>query len=174
MKEVSTFKPFKVKSDGNPDGSGLYSWPSKAAANGVRNNPTYLKDYKRLRSQAWNQLQSVDMEISSPLELVLDKTKTYSLSLLWLSDRTAYDTYYQGTQELRDRLGAKTLIKLPGVRYDKLTDGEITPPDLVVLVQWNSVANFAGHPKSAEFQAHQHYFEQGVKDMQLYRLGFWQ
>ncbi len=173
MKELTTFKPVKLLSEDNPDGSGLYLWPSKAAANSIRTNPVYLKDYKPLRGQAWNQLQSIDMDIKAPLELNLDKSKTYSVALLWLKDASAYGHYYQGTQALRDQLGAKTLLKLPGSRYDLLTQGEITPPDLVVLVQWNSAEDLSSYSTQPDFQANHHFFEQGVKAMKLYRLGFW-
>lgn len=173
MKELSTFKPLKVIGEDNPDGSGIYVWPNKEAADSTRNNPVYIKDYKPLRAKAWNQLQSIDMEIKTPLEIILDKSKTYSIALIWLKDKSAYNQYYQGTQALRDKLGTKTLFKLPGVRYDKLTEGEIAPPDLVVLLQWNSAADLANYSTAPEFQANHQYFEQGVKKMALYQLGFW-
>ncbi|PUA28345.1 MAG: hypothetical protein B0W54_17950 [Cellvibrio sp. 79] len=174
MKELTTFKIDQVVfGEGNPQGAGLYSWPHKAAAQRTRNNPKYLKKFKPLRPQIWNQLQSIDMKVKCPLDLTLDKTKSYSIALIWLNDRDAYNNYYRGTQALRDKLGAKTLFKLPGVRYEKLTEGEITPPDLVLLVQWNSAADLGYYSAAPEFQANHHYFEQGVKKMELYQLGFW-
>lgn len=173
MKEITTFKPAKLIGTGNPDGSGLYLWPSKTAADATRNDPVYIKDYKPLRSDAWKQLQSIDMEITAPLDINLDKTKPHTIALLWLKDQKAYNQYYEGTQALRDKLGAKTLLKLPGIRYDKLTEGEIVPPDLVVLLQWNTEADIEGYTKSADFQANHEYFTQGVETMELYRLGFW-
>lgn len=174
MKELSTFKVEQVYlGDGAPLGSGLYLWPSKEAASSMRNNPTYVKEFKPLRPQAWTQLQSIDMAIKAQQVIALDKTKPHTIALIWLKDQAAYDNYYQSTQALRDRLGVKTLIKLPGVRYDKLTEGEITPPDLVVLLQWNSVADIEGYSQSREFQANHETFRQGVAKMDFYRLGFW-
>lgn len=174
MKELTTFKAEQAMvGDGKPLGSGLYSWPDTTAAQQTRDNPKYIKEFKPLRAQAWNQLQSIDMEIKTPLELTIAKTKAYSIALIWLKNKSAYEKYYQGTQGLREKLGAKTLLKLPGVRYDKLTEGEITPPDLVVLLQWNSAADFASYSTAPEFQANHKHFEQGVGKMELYRLGFW-
>ena len=174
MRELTTFKIEQVVfGDGNPLGSGLYLWPNKLAAQQTRNDPRYLQELKPLRPQVWNQLQSIDMQIPQVLELTLDRTKPHSIALLWLKDKAAYNKYYQGTQALRDKLGTKTLFALPSGRYDKLTEGEITPPDLVVLLQWNSVADFAGYSTSSEFQANHHHFKQGIEKMELYRLGFW-
>lgn len=174
MRELTTFKVEQVVfGDGKPLGSGLYIWPNEAAAKQTRNDPRYVNEFKPLRTQVWNQLQAIDMPIKNALDITLDKTKPHSIALLWLKDKAAYKKYHQGTQALRDRLGAKTLIKLPGVRYDKLTEGEITPPDLVVLLQWNSVADFEGYSTSSEFRANSDKFTQGVEKMELYRLGFW-
>jgi hypothetical protein len=174
MRELTTFKVEQVVfGAGQPLGSGLYSWPSKLAAQQTRNDPLYLQESKPLRAQIWTQLQSIDMPITQTLELRLDKTKPHSIALLWLKDKAAYARYYQGTQALRDKLGTKTLFALPSVRYDKLTEGEITPPDLVVLLQWNSVADFEGYSTASEFQANHHHFKQGIEKMELYRLGFW-
>lgn len=174
MRELSTFKVEQVYfGDGKPLGSGLYLWPNKTAAAQTRNNPKYLNDFKPLRRQVWNQLQSIDMEITSSLEINLDRTKPHTVALVWLKDKAAYDSYYQGTQALRDRMGVKTLLKLPGVRYDKLTEGEINPPDLVVLLQWNSRADIDSYAKALEFQANHEQFKQGIASMEWYRLGFW-
>lgn len=174
MTELSTLKVEQVYfGDGKPLGSGLYLWPSKAAANATRTNPKYVKEFKPLRSQAWTQLQSIDMAINTPLAIALDKTKPHTIALIWLKNKTAYDHYYRSTQGLRDKLGVKTLLKLPGVRYDKLTEGEITPPDLVVLLQWNSIADIEGYLQAPEFQANHENFTQGVAKMDFYRLGFW-
>lgn len=173
MKEITTFKPNMIMGGGKPDGSGLYLWPSVEAASATRNDPVYIKDYKPMRNAAWNQLQAVDIDIKEPLVINFDKTKVYSAALIWLKDKSKYETYFKATQVVRDRLGIKTLLKLPGVRYDKLTEGEIAPPDLVIILQWNKKADFQTYPQSPEFKAVEETFMQSLNGFEWYELGFW-
>lgn len=173
MKEITTFKPTMIMGGGNPDGSGLYLWPSNEAANSTRNDPVYIKDYRPLRTQAWNQLQAIDIDITETLDISFDKTKSYSAALIWLKDKAKYEQYFKATQIVRDRLGVKTLIKLPGTRYDKLTDGVITPPDLVIILEWNKPEDLQAYSNSPEFKAVQETFMQSLNGFELYQLGFW-
>ncbi|MET0357270.1 MAG: hypothetical protein ABW044_10855, partial [Cellvibrio sp.] len=143
------------------------------AAHKVRNNPEYLKKFKPLRPQAWNQLQAVDMDITKPLSINLDKTKTYTAALLWIKDQAAYDRYFKGMQPVRDQLGVKTILKLPGVRYDKLTEGEIAPPNWVVIFEWATPQGPESYPKAPEFQAQLGNYQQGISKLEWYQLGFW-
>jgi uncharacterized protein (DUF1330 family) len=173
MREITTFKPGVIMGNGKPDGSGLYLWPSNEAANATRNNPEYLKDYKPLRSQAWNQLQAVDIDIIQDTDISFDKTKVYSVVFIWLKDKAKYDQYFKATQVVRDRLGVKTIIKSPTVRYDKLTEGEITPPDLLIMLQWNKKEDFQAYSNSPEFKAVEQTFLQSLNGFEWYELGFW-
>ncbi|GGY80340.1 hypothetical protein GCM10011613_26710 [Cellvibrio zantedeschiae] len=174
MREITTFKVLKtVLGDGKPEGSGLYLWPNKEAANKTRNNPDYLKNFKPLRPQAWNQLQAVDMEITKPMTINLDKTKTYTAGLIWIKDKAAYERYFEGAKAARERLGSKTILKLPGVRYDKLTEGEITPPDLVVIQEWPTAKDAEAYSQTPEFQSQLANYQQGVSKLELFQLGFW-
>jgi uncharacterized protein (DUF1330 family) len=174
MRELTTFKVEKnLMGDAKPEGSGLYLWPSKAAAEKTRNNPDYLKNFKPLRSQAWKQLQAVDMDITKAMSINLDKTKTYTAALVWIKDQAAYDRYFEGTKALRERMGVKTIVKLPGVRYDKLTEGEITPPNWVVILEWASAKDVAAYGQTPEFQAHFASYQQGVSKIEWFQLGFW-
>ncbi len=174
MKEITTFKVEKtLMGDGKPEGSGLYHWPNKAAAAKTRNNPDYIKNYKPLRPQAWKQLQAVDMDIKQAMSINLDKTKTYTAALIWIKDQAAYDRYFEGAKAARDRMGVKTILKLPGVRYDKLTEGEITPPSLVVILEWASAKDAEAYGQSQEVQAQLANFQQGVSKLEWFQLGFW-
>lgn len=173
MKEITTFKPSVIMGNGKPDGSGLYLWPSKEAASSTRENPEYLKDYKPLRIQAWNQLQAVDIDIANEMDISFDKTKVYSVVFIWLKDKAKYDQYFKATQVVRDRLGVKTIIKSPTVRYDKLTEGEITPPDLLIMLQWNKKEDFQAYSNSPEFKAVEQTFLQSLNGFEWYELGFW-
>ncbi len=174
MRELTTFKVEKnLTGDAKPEGSGLYLWPSKAAADKTRNNPDYLKNFKPLRSQAWKQLQAVDMDITKPMSINLDKTKTYTAALVWIKDQAAYDRYFAGLQPVRDKLGVKTIVKLPGVRYDKLTEGEITPPNWVVILEWATPQGPEAYAKTPEFQAQFANYQKGVSKIEWFQLGFW-
>lgn len=173
MKEITTFKPTMVMGGGNPDGSGLYLWPSEAAANSTRNDPTYIKEYKPMRKDAWKQLQAVDIEVKEKMDITFDKTKVYSVVFIWLKDKAKYDQYFKATQVVRDRLGVKTIIKSPTVRYDKLTEGEITPPDLLIMLEWNKKEDFQAYSNSPEFKAVEETFRQSLNGFEWYELGFW-
>jgi uncharacterized protein (DUF1330 family) len=175
MREITTFKVEKTfMSDGKPEGSGLYLWPSKEAAQKVRENPDYIRNFKPLRSQAWKQLQAVDMDITKPLTINLDKTKTYTAALVWIKDQAAYDRYFAGMEQVRKRLGVKTIFKLPGVRYDKLTEGEVTPPNWVVIFEWATPQGPEAYPKTPEFHAQLANYQQGVSKLEWFQLGFWE
>ena len=174
MRELTTFKVEQVLfGQGSPEGSGLYVWPNEEAAHQVRNNPKYLKELKPLREKSWKELKSVDMDITAPLEINLDRSKPHTLAFVWFKDAAAYDSYYQGTQALRDKMGVKTLLALPGVRHENLAQGETTPPDRVVLLQWQSVEDIKRYGTAPEFQAYLADYQQGVKSIEWYHLGFW-
>jgi uncharacterized protein (DUF1330 family) len=173
MKEITTFKPTMIMGGGNPDGSGLYLWPSNEAANSTRNDPVYIKDYRPLRTQAWNQLQAIDIDVKEQMEITFDKTKVYSVVFIWLKDKAKYEQYFKATQVVRDRLGVKTLIKLPTSRYDKLTEGEITSPDLLIMLQWNKKEDFQAYSHSPEFKAVEETFMQSLNGFEWYQLDFW-
>lgn len=174
MKEITIFKVEKVLvGQGAPEGAGLYFWPSKEAAQQSHTNPKYVNELKPLRSKSWKEMKSVDMEIKEPLEITLDKSKAHTIALLWLKDRAAYDRYYEGTKALRKKLGAKTLLTLSSERYENLTQGETTPPNKVVLLQWDSVESINAYDKAPEFVAHLEDFQQAVTGIEWYQLGFW-
>ena len=174
MRELSTFKVEQVLAgDGAPQGAGLYAWPDPAAVRAARDNPRYVADYRPLRPEAWKQLQALDLAVETPLELEIDRGRPHTLALLWLKDRAEYERYYAGTAGLRERLGTRTVLVLPAHRYEKLTEGEIDPPDLVVLLRWESAGAIDGYTRSEEFQAHRAHFERGVERLEWYRMGFW-
>ncbi|ACE83657.1 DUF1330 domain-containing protein [Cellvibrio japonicus] len=174
MQEITTFKVEKtLAGPGKPEGSGLYSWPSKEASQKSRQNPQYLKDIKPLRGLAWNELQSTDVDITAPLALTLDKEKRYTIALLWLQDKAAYKSYFSGTQALRDKLGIKTIFALTPSRHETIAAGETTPPDLAVLLEWPQTASTDDYVESPEFQAHHEQFKKGVADIRWFQLGFW-
>ncbi|WP_374012597.1 hypothetical protein [Pseudoxanthomonas koreensis] len=174
MRELASLRVEKVLlGDGAPQGVGLYAWPGREAAAGARANPRYLADYGPLRSAGWEQLQAVEMDVAAPQAIDIDRGQPHTLALLWLRDRAAYDRYYAGTAALRERLGARTVLMLPAHRYETLTDGEVRPPDLVVLVRWASREAIDQYPGDAQFLARQEDFQQGVERLEWYRLGAW-
>lgn len=173
MKEITTFKPNMVMGGGSPDGSGLYLWPDADAASATRDDPVYIKYYKPLRKDIWKQLQAVDIDIKEQMNISFDKTKVYSVVFIWLKDKAKYDQYFKATQVVRDRLGVKTIIKSPTVRYDKLTEGEITPPDLLIMLQWNKKEDFQAYSSSPEFKAVEETFMQSLNGFEWYELNFW-
>ena len=89
MRELTTFKVENTLVGNEPMfASGLYLWPNKESANKSRTDPRYVKDIAPLRQVAWKQLQSMDVNITAPLSLAIDKSKVYSLALVWVIGRS--------------------------------------------------------------------------------------
>lgn len=173
MRELASFRVEQVLvGEGAPQGAGLYAWPDAQAVRVVRDNPHYVSGYRPLRQAAWKQLHALDLAVAQALGLEIDRSRPHTLALVWLKDRAEYERYYAGTAGLRQRLGSRTVLMLPARRYEKLTEGELAPPDVVVLLAWDSVAAIEAYPRAPEFQAHQAHFERGVERLEWYRLGF--
>jgi hypothetical protein len=161
--------------DGAPQGAALYAWPNPAALRALREDPRYLADYRPLRQAGWKRLTAVDLLVETPLDLVFDRGRPYTLALIWLKDRAEYDRYYAGTAGLRTRLGVQPVLALPTQRYERPGDGDGdgdgNPPDLVLLFRWESAASIDAYLQSPEFQQHHGHFERGVQRLEWYRMG---
>jgi uncharacterized protein (DUF1330 family) len=154
-----------------PQDVALYAWPDAAAVRAVRDDPRYVADYLPLRNAGWKQQRILDLTVEAPLELVFDHGRPYTLALLWLKDRAEYDRYYAGTAGLRERLGVRPVLALPAQHYGTSGDGEVDPPDLVLLFRWESAASIDAYLQSPEFQQHHGHFERGVQRLEWYRMG---
>jgi hypothetical protein len=174
MRELTTFKVQKVLvGEGAPQGSGLYLWPSKEAAQRTRVDDTYVRDLRPLRTQAWIDLKSVDMQITTPLRLQLDRSRTYTAALIWTKNASAYKRQFKASQALRDKAGARTVLHLPASRYENLKDGEATPPDHVVLLEWPTADGPAKYKEDPAFRALSKKNTKNVARIEWYQLGFW-
>ena len=157
MRELTTFKVQKtLVGGGAPQGSGLYLWPSREAAKRARLDATYVTELRPLRSQAWIDLQSVDMQIVSPMTLRLARDKTYTAALVWGPEAIGFANKFEGK--------ARLVLDLPASRYENLKDGETSPPDRVVILEWNAaedIARFMARPPAKPTR------------LEWYQLGFW-
>ena len=175
MRELTTFKVQKtLYGEGTPQGSGLYLWPSREAARSTRVSESYVKDLRPLRTQAWNDLQSVDMQIPSAMSVNLDRAKVYTAELIWVKDKQAYDQQFTDSQALRDKAGARTVLNLPASRYENLKEGETVPPDHVVLLEWPSAEATASYFADPAFAALRGQYKRNTSRVELYQLGFWE
>lgn len=175
MRELTTFKVQKTLAGGRtPQGSGLYLWPSRDAAQRTRVSESYVKDLRPLRTQAWNELLSVDMQINAAMSVELDRSKTYTAALIWAKDARAYDQQFNASQALRDKAGARTVLDLPASRYENLKDGETTPPGRVVLLEWPDAAAPANYLADPAFATLREEYKRNVDRIEWYQLGFWE
>ncbi len=175
MRELTTFKVQKTLTGGRaPQGSGLYLWPSRDAAQRTRVSESYVKELRPLRTQAWNELQSVDMQIRAAMSVDLDRTKTYTAALIWAKDARAYDKQFKAGQALRDKAGARTVLDLPASRYENLKDGETTPPGRVVLLEWPNAEAPANYLADPAFASLREGYKRNVDRIEWYQLGFWE
>jgi uncharacterized protein (DUF1330 family) len=174
MRELSAFKVVKTLVGGRqPHASGLYFWPSEVAAQRMRADDYYMKTLLPLRAQAWNELQSVDMTVQDALEVELDRSKTYTATLLWTKDAAGYDRVFKDGELLRQRMGARTVLRLPATRYETLKEGETPPPDVVVLIEWPSAEALAKYQADPAFAELSKRYAQIVSQIEWYQLGFW-
>lgn len=174
MRELTTFKVQKTLLGGrSPQGSGLYLWPSKEAAQRTRTDERYVKNLRPLRTQVWNELQSIDMVLDAPMRIDLDRSKTYTAALIWVKDEAAFERYLQSTQPLHDRAGIRTVLNLPSVRYENLSEGETTPPHRVLLLEWPAPDGPERYTADAGLQSVVPQYEEAVARIEWYQLGFW-
>ncbi len=174
MRELTTFRVQKtLVGPGSPQGSGLYLWPSREAAARTRVDATYVQELRPLRTQAWIDLKSVDMQITAPLRIELDRSRTYTAALIWVRDEAAYARQFEASRPLRDKAGARTVLDLPASRYESLTEGEAAAPDRVVLLEWPNAAALSAYQADPAFAALRGQYERNVSRIEWYQLGFW-
>jgi uncharacterized protein (DUF1330 family) len=174
MRELTTFKVQKTLVGGRtPQGSGLYLWPSREAAQRTRNDATYIEKFRPLRTQVWNELQSIDVHPERAMTVDLDRSKTYTAALVWVTDEAAYQRYSADVRRLLERKGVQTVLDLPGRRYENLKEGETAPPDHVVLLEWPTAEALAQHAEDAATRALEPQQRSSVAKIEWYQLGFW-
>jgi uncharacterized protein (DUF1330 family) len=174
MRELTTFKVQKtLLGERTPQGSGLYLWPSREAAQRTRSDERYVKNLRPLRTQVWNELQSIDMQLDAPMRIELDRSKTYTAALIWVKSEAAFEQYLRSTQPLHDRAGVRTVLNLPSTRYENLSEGETTPPHRVLLLEWPTQDGPGSYTADSGFQSVIPQYEQAVAKIEWYQLGFW-
>jgi uncharacterized protein (DUF1330 family) len=175
MRELTTFKVQRTLwGERKPQGSGLYLWPSREAAQRTRVSQGYVTELRPLRTQAWNELQSVDLQVVAPLSVTLDRTKIYTAALVWARDAAAYDELFRASQPRRDELGARTVLELPASRYENLKDGETTPPGHVVLLEWPNAEAAGRYFADPAFVKIRELHKRNRDQVEWYQLGFWE
>lgn len=174
MHELTTFRVQKtLYGNDAPQGSGLYSWPSREAAQRSRTDETYVTTLRPLRTQAWKELRSVDMPVEQPLTLELDRTRLYTAALVWTRDAAAYAQTFADSQSLRDRIGARTVLHLSGSRYESLVETQTAPPDHIVILEWPDAAAIEFYRTDPSLATMRAEYEKSIARFDWYQLGFW-
>ncbi len=153
------------------DGVGLYAFPDKVSAQRLRANDTYLQQYVPLRKAGWESLEVIDVDIDEAVQFSLNEDYSYTIAKVWLADPARYDRYYEGTQPLREALGATFLLKLNNVRMDGVDAKEL--PDFIALVEWPDAHAPARYTEAPLFKQYEADVQAGIQRLEWYQLGFY-
>lgn len=161
-----------VAGEKNPRAASFFAWPNPTKSEAFRYSELYTQWGPR-RSEGWLELQTFYMDLGSAVTLRFDRTKHYTVAAVWLKDADGYDRYFQATETLRAELGCRVVLKQRVNRYDSVRDGPGTPPDWILLVEWQDREGPAQYINSAQFKEQQALHDAAMGRIEMHRLAFW-
>lgn len=171
--EVQAFRVDESVSGGRAPHAVLWvAWPSPAESERFRADPVWAQEYGPRRAEGWTEMQSFYTDLKEPVTFQLDRTKHYTVAMLWLNDPQSFDEYFAATEALRAELGCRMVLKLPVKRYDSI-EGFRPPPHWVVLTEWQNHEGPWHYISSETFKRHQAKHDAAIAKVEMYRLGFW-
>lgn len=151
------------------DAFGIYAWSDAKTLKELRNNNIYQDKLVPLQKLAWNELTFSDISIHEPLSYQLSKNKLYTVAEIWLKDEALYHEYFEATNSLRKLLNAQIVFKVSPENYISLYNGA-TPPNYLILVEWESEENIAKYPEHEIFKSAYPLFEAGVSQFNWHQV----
>ncbi|NTS75608.1 DUF1330 domain-containing protein [Catenovulum sp. SM1970] len=122
--------------------------------------------YQTEKVTQFHNTNAIRVDLNQPFEFKPKGDKFYTLAQVWLADNQDYARYLKATDSLREKLGARVLLKL---KPAKLAQSE---PDYLVLVEWQQAENIALYAQHEEFLPHQPLFESGTTRFNWYQVAF--
>lgn len=172
--EVQSFRVDESVSGGRSPHAALWvAWPSPKESEQYRADPVWSREYGPRRTEGWKEMQSFYTDLTEAVTFKLDRTKHYTLAMLWLNDPQTYDEYFAETEALRAELGCRIVFKLPAQRYDTATAGFRPPPQWVILTEWQNHEGPWKYISSETFKRLQAKHDTSIASIEMYRLGFW-
>lgn len=162
-----------VFSERRPQAASFFAWSSPAVADRFREDPEYVAKYAARRAEGWTDLQVLYADLKEPVIFALDRTKHYTVALLWLRDAKGYDDYFRATDALRAELGCRVVLKQPVTRYETVKGGVQPAPHWILLVEWKDREGPAQYMASEDFKKNQVLHDASLGRIEMYRLAFW-
>ena len=157
-----------------PHAAVWFAWPSQAESDQFRADPIYAERYGPRRAEGWTDMQTFYSDLGESTSIQLDRTKHHTLAMLWLNDPQSFDEYFAATEQLREELGCRIVLKLAARRYDSLQDaGFRPPPHWLILTEWQDHSGPAKYLASETFRRLQQQHDSSIAKIEMYRLGFW-